>query len=148
MPGAIRAAGMRVAEADRAEHRAIAHDGHDERRGRREPAMQIGDAAGTDLPFVEVRKDRGAQRRPSRPHDLRHGAVGIVRPDPMRAHQRANSASTGTRRVSAGDEGDATTGDEMDETEVRQGGYGCACGAFDDATAPGDPCGAGGGRGR
>lgn len=139
---------MRVAEADRTEHGCIAQDGDDERRGWCEAAMQIGNAAGTNLPFVEVGKDRGAQCRTARPHDLSDGAVGIVRPDAMRAHQRMNNAPTGARCVSAGDEGDTATGNQMDETEVCEARYGGADSAFNGATAVGDPCAVAGGKGR
>ena len=148
MARGIRAARMRVAEADGTEHRSIAQDGDDERRVWGEAAMQIGNAARPSGPFVAVGKDRGAQCRTARSHDLGDGAVGIIRADAMRAHQRKNIAPTRARGVGAGDECDTPTAHEMNETEVGEARYGGAGSAFDGAPSVGDPCGAAGDKGR
>jgi len=111
---------MRVAETERAEHGAPMRNGYDERGCRCEAAVEIGDPSGSQS-LARFGTDLRPQHRASRPDHLRHGAVGVVRTDPVDLHQRLYHAAARSRRVRSGHTADRATAGEMHETEVCQG---------------------------
>ena len=112
----IGTARVRVAEAERSERPPLVDDRNDERRGRVEAAMELGDAAGPRR--VRVGMDVGSQRRAPGAYDVRDGARAIVRADPMRLDQFADGARALARGMRAGDTSDRPAADEMNETEI------------------------------
>jgi hypothetical protein len=118
----VRSAGMRVAEAQCAQHLVAADDRDDERgRGRQFPVQSGGGAAaGT----VVVTVDPGAQRRLARSHDERDGAGEVVAPDAGAGDQRTHVAGELTDTMRGSDAAKCARGGNMDKTEVREPGEG------------------------
>jgi hypothetical protein len=113
---AVRAAGVRVAKAQRAKHLMVGHDRDDERGGRRQLALKRGRRAAAHAVVVSV--DSGTERWLARSHDGRGGAGEVVTPNGTRADHGAHVASEVTRTVAGGDAAKRPRRGEVDEIEV------------------------------
>jgi hypothetical protein len=127
---------MRVAEADRAQHRIVIDDRHDQGGGRRQPAVQFGDAAAAGTVGI-VRVNVGPQQWLPAPHHVRDGAVRVVGANAVRSHQCLDVAIAFPRRVGAGHANDRAVGNKVDQTEVGQPRDGFARETFNAAAAGG-----------
>ena len=111
----VRSAGVRVAEAHRAQYFVVADDRDDERGGGRQLALQLG--GGTAIAVV-VAVDLGAQRRLARSHDERDRAGEVVAPDAMGGDQRAHVAGQVASPMRRGDAAKRAGGRDVDQAEV------------------------------
>ena len=98
---AVRPAGVRVAEAQRAQYLAVADDRDDQRRGRRQFLLKPG--GGAAMRAVVVAVDLAAERRLFRAHDKGDGARKIVATNAVGADEGAHVAGEQPRAVGGRD---------------------------------------------
>jgi len=112
---AVRSAGVRVAEAHRAQHLVVSDDRNHERRGRRQLSLQSGGGAPI---AVVIAVDFGALRRLARSHDERDRAGEVVAPDAMGGDQRAHVAGQVASSMRRRDAAKRAGGRDVDKAEV------------------------------
>lgn len=127
----VRSAGLRVAEAQRADDVAVAQDRDNEGGGWCELPLQLRQRAAPAGVFFRI--DRGPQARLARPHDERDGAGEVIAPDRASGNQRAHLARNLAGAVRGRHTSKRAGGDDVHEIEIGKARQRFACGAIDHA---------------